>query len=133
MSRIYFMSDLLSASFMPRGECGAWQPFYAWLYVISNVLIAAAYITIFFLILTAYIQGRTSKLPVHVTHRQALAMRVIYGSFILLCGIGHIEGVMSFFMPQYHLYAVWHWLTAVVSWAAVFATAKLRNRLIPGV
>lgn len=126
-------SELLSTRFSPRGECGDWVPGYAWLYVISSVLIMAAYVTIFALIALAYLQGRTSKAPVNITRRQVFAMRFTYGSFILFCGIGHLEGAISFFTPQYHLYAVWHFMTAVISWAAVFVTAKLRNRLIPGV
>jgi two-component system, sensor histidine kinase and response regulator len=125
--------QLLSTRFSPRGECGEWVPGYAWLYVISSILIMAAYVTIFALIALAYLQGRTSKAPVNITRRQVLSMRITYAAFILFCGIGHLEGVMSFFTPQYHLYAVWHAMTAVASWAAVFVTAKLRNRLIPGV
>lgn len=118
---------------MPRGACGLWDRDYAWLYVISNVMIAAAYMAIFGLILTAYLQGRKHSAPMEITRRQMFSMRFIYGSFILLCGIGHLEGALAFFFPQYHLYAVWHAITAAVSWAAVFVTARLRNRLIPGV
>lgn len=126
-------SHLLSTQFVPRGECGNWMEGYAWLYVLSNILIAAAYVTMFVLIGLAYLQGRTSSAPVKITRRQVLSMRIVYGSFILLCGIGHLEGAMAFFTPRYHLYAVWHFATAVASWAAVFVTARLRNRLIPGV
>lgn len=127
------LDRILSTDFMPRGHCGAWDGGYAWLYVISNVLIAAAYIAIFLLLVLAYCQGRRSTTPLHITRRQVFSMRIIYGSFILLCGIGHLEGATSFFYPQYHLYAIWHGLTAIVSWGAVFMTARLRNRMIPGV
>ncbi len=127
------LDSLLSTQFSPRGECGNWIPGYAWLYVISNILIMAAYVTIFFLIALAYLQGRQSTAPVSITRRQVFSMRLVYGAFILFCGIGHLEGAMSFFTPRYHLYAVWHFMTAIISWAAVFITAKLRNRLIPGV
>jgi hypothetical protein len=127
------MNNLFSTDFMPRGQCGSWDAGFVWLYVISNVLICAAYVAIFALLMLAYWQGRRSSAPVNITRQQAFSMRIIYGSFILFCGIGHLEGALAFFRPQYHLYAVWHALTAAVSWAAVFITARLRNRLIPGV
>lgn len=118
---------------MPRGQCGAWDGGYAWLYVISNVMISAAYIAIFLLLVLAYFQGRRSSTPLQITRSQLFSMRIIYGSFILFCGIGHLEGAAAFFHPQYHLYAAWHAATALVSWLAVFMTARLRNRMIPGV
>lgn len=118
---------------MPRGQCGDWDGGFMWLYVISNVMISAAYVAIFVLLLAAYIQGRRSKEPLNITRAQVFSMRLIYGSFILFCGIGHLEGALAFFHPQYHLYAAWHAATALISWAAVFMTARLRNRMIPGV
>lgn len=124
---------MFSTDFMPRGQCGAWEPAYAWLYVISNVLISAAYVAIFVLLAIAYFQGKRSSEPLNITRRQLFTMRLVYGSFILFCGIGHLEGALSFFRPQYHLYAVWHAITACASWAAVFVTATLRNRMLPGV
>jgi hypothetical protein len=125
--------QLLSTQFSPRGECGEWAPAYAYLYVISSVLIVAAYVTIFALLALAYLQGRQTTEPVKITRRQVFTQRIAYGAFILFCGVGHMEGALAFFTPQYHLYAVWHAMTAIASWAAVFVTAKLRNRLIPGV
>lgn len=127
------IEKLLSTDFMPRGNCGDWDRSYVWLYVTSNILIFAAYLAIFCLLVAAYWQGRRFTSPLSITRKQVFSMRVVYGSFILLCGIGHLEGAAAFFHPQYHLYAVWHFITACVSWMAVFVTARLRNRMIPGV
>lgn len=44
------------------------------------------------------------------------AFRGWFAAFIFACGVGHLEGVISFFWTQYHLFAQWHLLTAIVSW-----------------
>lgn len=120
---------------MTRGECGNWHPGFVWLYVMSNVLIAASYFIIPFVIGIAIWRARDGRAPqINITQGQARLMRYSFAGFILFCGLGHLlDGVMSFFYPRYHLVAVWHAMTAVASWFAVFAVAKMRHRIIPGV
>lgn len=130
------MSDFLAATFSTefaqRGACGNWHPAFVWLYVLSQMLIFAAYMAIPFALGVAMFRGRNSAPAAYISRRQLLWMRVMFAAFIFFCGVGHLEGVLSFFHPQYHLYAIWHFLTAAASWGAVLVVAKMRHRIIPG-
>lgn len=98
--------------FVPRGDCGNWNDAMAWVYKISNLAIFAAYMAIPILLLTT---------TFHFRKVIALSsIRIAFGAFILFCGLGHLEGAVSFFWPTYHFFAVWHSVTAAVSWVVVF-------------
>lgn len=124
-----FITLAISSDFAKRGECGNWHPGFVWLYVLSQALIFAAYMAIPFVLLV-----RKQHVPAfQISRNQITIMRWTFGAFIFLCGIGHLEGVVAFFRPHYHLYAIWHCLTAMASWAAVCVAARMRYRLIPGI
>lgn len=105
------MWEIFDASlFMPRGQCGAWSPIWRNVYMLANVLIFAAYMIIPMALVRfrfVRILGRMRKI------------RVLVAAFILTCGIGHLEGVVSFWWPAYHVFALWNLITAGVSWATV--------------
>ena len=101
-----WISILFSSDFTARGTCGNWHPNFVYLYVISNLLITAAYLALGLALLnnaTHPAKGRVS-----ITRNQAFRSRLVFGLFILVCGIGHSEGAMSFIRPYYHLFAAWH-------------------------
>lgn len=126
------MRELFDASrFMPRGQCGDWEPWVRSLYVSSNLLIFAAYLTIPIILTVALFSRLRSLDP--LTKREHFRARVVYSAFILFCGVGHFEGVVSFAWPNYHLFAFWDLATAVVSWVAVVETFRLRAKIITGV
>lgn len=128
-----FLTLAMSTDFVGRGQCGNWHTSFVWLYVISNLMIFAAYVAIPFVLGMAMFRGRHPGPPTYISHHQLFWMRVTFAAFILFCGIGHLEGVISFFRPTYHLYAIWHSLTAIASWGAVIVVAKMRYRILPGV
>lgn len=127
-----FFALAMSADFAKRGDCGNWHPWFVWLYVLSNILIFSAYMAIPLVLGAAMFRKRSFE-PIYISRRQATWMRLAFAAFIFSCGIGHLEGALSFFSPRYHLYALWHFITAAFSWAAVFAVVKLRHRIIPGI
>lgn len=55
------------------------------------------------------------------------AVRVAVAAFVLSCGIGHLEGVISFYWPAYHLFAAWHVITAACSWWAILVLIWFRG------
>ncbi len=104
--------------FMPHGACYLWQPVLVWLHVLSDSLIAMAYVvipaTLFYFI------RRRRDLPFDW-------MVIFFGVFIIACGATHAIEVWN----------VWHgsyWIAAgvkVVTALASIPTAVLLIRLIP--
>lgn len=109
-----------STMFMPRGHCGDWVPAFKFLYVMGNALTFSAYMAIpaglFFLSFSWDKVAKSSK------------VRVLFSLFIVVCGLDHLEGVVSFEWPAYHFFAVWKCLVAAVSWLAVFGLVAERRR-----
>ena len=105
-----------SGDFVPRGECGDWSPFWFWLYVTSNWLIAASYVGLFVLLVASWYFGPQS--------RNTIKIIIWFGAFILLCGLGHFEGAwLAWEWPNYRVFALWHSLTAGVSAYTLFLMA----------
>lgn len=128
------ISDLFSTAFVPRHHCGEWGGLYVTLYVFGAVLISTAYMAIPSILAWASRFERVAGYdPPALCRRDRNVVRSTYALFILLCGIGHFEGVLAFIAPTYHLYAVWHFVTGLVSWAAVFVTFRMRLRIVTGV
>lgn len=131
-----------SARFMPRGECGGWLIWIEQVYAYSHLAISVAYFAIPAILLLAAAQelaARQAGRPelahavTDLTAAERTQARAAYALFILTCGIGHFEGLVSFSWPNYHLFAFWHALTALISWWAVFVTFRLRAKIITGV
>lgn len=128
------MRDPQSAGWVPRGDCGPWTEALRSIYEQSNLLITVAYWMIGLTLLWAiFIERKGDAPPPTVTTKDRYILRGTYGLFIVICGTGHLEGVLSFSWPNYPVFAAWDALTAAVSWVAVGVTIRYRERLILGV
>ncbi|MBI3145053.1 MAG: HAMP domain-containing histidine kinase [Pseudogulbenkiania sp.] len=114
----YLISLLSDERFMPHGHCYLWIPELLWLNVISDGLIALAYLTI--PITLVYFIRKRRDLPFNW-------MFGAFGVFILACGSTHVMDIWTIWHPDYWLSAFVKALTAVAS----VVTAVLLVKLIP--
>ncbi|MBC8052404.1 MAG: HAMP domain-containing histidine kinase [Sphingobacteriaceae bacterium] len=112
-----FFSNIFSTEYWPaRWHCGKWTDFHGWLYIISDVMIWAAYFAIPFLLFRM------------ITKRTDLPFPKIFWlfiAFILLCGLTHLIDAVIFWWPAYRLSAVIRFVAGVVSLFTVYALYKI--------
>lgn len=122
MEQLYeFIVQLFGTESWPaRWVCGIWSPFHGWLYIISDLLIWAAYFVIPIYILR-YLYKKNVSLP---------RIFWLFAGFILFCGLTHLMDAIIFYWPAYRLSAFIRLLTAVVSWATVIAIFKIFPSLL---
>jgi PAS domain S-box-containing protein len=114
-----FLDALFSSGpFMPHGYCYMWVPGLVWLHVISDSLIALAYLSIPFTL--AYFVRRRTDLPFDW-------MFLAFGVFILACGATHAMEVWNLWHADYWLAGAIKAITAMAS----LVTAVLLVRLVP--
>jgi PAS domain S-box-containing protein len=114
-----FLIALLSPNdFMPHGFCYSWNAGLVWLHVISDSLIALAYLSI--PVTLVYFIRKRRDLPFHW-------MFVCFGVFILACGATHAMEVWTLWHANYWLSGAVKVVTAVAS----LTTAVLLVKLIP--
>jgi two-component system, cell cycle sensor histidine kinase and response regulator CckA len=101
-----FFRKLFSSDFMPHGTCYLWNPAVLWLNVISDLLIAAAYYAIPFLLIRFWQKRRD------LTFRWIF---VAFGVFIVACGTTHLMGAIVAWVPVYRLDGVIKAITAAAS------------------
>ena len=107
---------LADANFMPHGTCYRWEPGVVWLHVISDGLIFLSYVAI------------SSILVLFVLRRRDLPfdwMFMMFGAFIVACGIGHLLDVIMIWKPMYWLSGSERALTATVSVATAIVLVPL--------
>jgi len=105
--------------FIPHGHCYLWKPGLVWLHVISDSLIALAYVAISTTL--AYLVYKTrQEIPFHW-------MFLAFGSFIVACGSTHFMDVWTLWRPTYWLSGTLKALTAVAS----VTTAVILPFLVP--
>ncbi len=107
-----------TTGFMPHGHCYLWKPELLWLNVISDSLIALAYMTIPCTLL--YFVRKRRDIPFDW-------MLVAFGIFILACGATHIMEIWAIWNPSYWLIGFIKAITAVAS----VVTAILLVKLVP--
>lgn len=107
-----------SQGFMPHGHCFLWIPSILWTSVISDALIALAYLSI--PVSLIYFIRKRRDMPFDW-------MFVAFGVFILACGATHVVDIWVVWYPDYVLSVSLKAITAVAS--VVTAVAMLR--LIP--
>jgi PAS domain S-box-containing protein len=107
-----------SGPFMPHGYCYMWYPGLVWLHVVSDSLIALAYLSIPFSLL--YFVRKRRDLPFHW-------MFACFGIFILACGATHAMEVWTLWHANYWVSGSIKAITALVS----VPTAILLVRLMP--
>jgi PAS domain S-box-containing protein len=107
-----------SDGFMPHGYCYLWNPGLVWLHLISDVLIAVAYLSIPLTLF--YFVRRRRDLPFHW-------MFLCFGAFIVSCGATHAMEVWNLWHANYWLAGIVKGVTAVAS----VSTALLLIPLVP--
>jgi signal transduction histidine kinase len=112
------ISTLAAGAFIPHGYCYLWERGLVWLHVVSDTLIAASYFSL------------PAALAYFVYKRRDIAFKslfVMFGVFILACGLTHVMGVWTIWVPAYWLDGGVKAATALVS----LATAVMIWPLIP--
>jgi PAS domain S-box-containing protein len=104
-----------SDSFMPHGYCYLWKPGLVWLHVITDVLIAGAYLSI--PVTLFYFVRRRRDLPFHW-------MFLSFGAFIISCGATHAMEVWNLWHANY-------WLAGAVKGVTALASVSTALLLIP--
>ena len=102
----------------PHGYCLLWEPGLIWTHVVSDALIAAAYFSI------PFVLGRL------LTKRKDVEfgwMVGLFAVFIFACGMTHIMGIVTLWIPAYG----WEALIKVITALASVATAALLIPLLP--
>jgi len=113
------LKDLFSSEqFMPHGHCYLWKPGVVWLHVISDALIALAYISIPFTLVHFIRQRRDMPFS---------WMFLCFGMFIIACGATHMMDIWTLWTPTYWLAGLVKAVTALAS----VPTAILLVRLVP--
>ena len=116
------MDDLINLlrdeRFMPHGHCYLWVPALLWTNIISDALIALAYLSI--PITLVYFIYKRRDIPFDW-------MFAAFGVFILACGSTHVMDIWTIWHPDYWLSAMIKAITAIAS----VITAVLLFRLVP--
>jgi len=117
-----FLSRLFDTSgFPPRWTCGNWTTGHGWLHILSDLGVWSAYVAIPCVLI--YFLLRRRDLPFR-------KIFLLFGAFILACGTTHLMEAIIFWWPAYRLAGVIKLLTAVVSWATVFALIPVVPRVL---
>ncbi len=104
--------------YMPHGMCLLWQPWLVFLWAGSDLLIFLSYTAIPVALLT--VLRRRKDIPYS-------GLVVLFASFILLCGLTHLMGIVTLWYPIYPWVGLLKLATGFVS----AATAIVLFRLIP--
>ena len=113
---VEFFSQLFQTEdWPPRWFCGTWTEFHGWLYIFSDMTIWLAYFIIPVIII--WTLQKQPKIPFS-------PIFLLFGAFILFCGLTHLIDALIFWWPGYRLSALIRFLTAGVSMLTVFALIK---------
>jgi PAS domain S-box-containing protein len=117
-----FFAQIFSADgFPPRWQCGNWSSFHGWLYVASDLGVWSAYTAIPAVLV--YFVWRKTTIPFK-------GLFLLFGAFILACGLTHLLDAIMFWWPAYRLLGLVEFLTAAVSWATVVALVPIVPRAL---
>jgi len=114
----YLKALFSSEGFMPHGHCYLWTPELLWLNIVSDSVIALAYLSI--PITLVYFVRKRKDLPFNW-------MFGAFGIFILACGTTHVLDIWTIWNPSYWLAGFIKAITA----AASIVTAVLLVKLVP--
>ncbi|MGE0605707.1 MAG: ATP-binding protein [Pirellulales bacterium] len=107
--------------FMPRWHCGNWTDGHGWLHIVSDIAVWGAYLAIPCVLV--YFASRRPDLPFR-------KIFWLFGAFILACGTTHLMEAVLFWWPAYRLAGVLKLITAVISWATVYALIPITPRVL---
>jgi signal transduction histidine kinase/ActR/RegA family two-component response regulator len=113
------LQQFFSTNFLPpHGFCFLWLPEIVWLHVAADALIALAYFSI--PLALWHFARRRPDMPF-------TKVFLLFATFITLCGITHVMGIVVLWLPAYGLQGLLMLLTGLVSGA----TALFVWRLMP--
>lgn len=111
----YVIKFFQFSGFPARWMCGDWSDFHGWLYIISNIVIWAAYFTIPIILL--YFVYKRKDLPFK-------KLIILFTLFILFCGLTHLVDAVIFWYPIYRVNAFLLFGTAIVSFFTALTLKK---------
>lgn len=97
---------LAQSYYIPHGHCYLWQTPLVSLYIVSDALIAIAYFSIPAMLI--YFVRKRSDIPFSKVF-------ILFGAFIILCGLGHLFDIWTLWHPDYWLVGIERAATALVS------------------
>lgn len=101
------LKNLLSSSqYIPHGHCYLWQTPLVGLHVVSDALIAIAYLSIPAMLI--YFVHKREDIPFSKVF-------MLFGAFIVLCGTGHLLDIWTLWYPVYWMAGIERAITAIVS------------------
>jgi PAS domain S-box-containing protein len=112
---------LSQGGFLPHGVCLAWAPSLLTLYLVADLLIAAAYLSI--PVTIAYLVRRRGDLPFNWIF-------LLFAAFLVASGLTHLIEVGTLWYPYYWLAGAVKAVTALVSVAAAIALIWLMPGLL---
>lgn len=110
-----------SSGFPPRWTCGSWTSGHGWLHILSDLGVWSAYLAIPCVL--GYYLLRKKDVPFR-------SVFLLFGAFILACGTTHLMEAVIFWWPAYRLAGVIKLITALVSWATVFALIRVVPKVL---
>lgn len=113
--------EVLATYFIPHGHCYLWKPGLVWLHALSDSLITLAYFLI------------PLELILIVKKRHDIPfdwMFMLFGSFIICCGMTHLTEVWTMWHPDYWFSGLLKAVTAVVSLCTTFVLGTLIPQLL---
>jgi signal transduction histidine kinase len=112
------IAELFDTSGFPaRWNCGNWSPLHGWSHILADLAIAAAYSVIPFA-LAAYWWFKRNEMAFP-------RLFWLFAAFIFSCGATHVMEAVIFYHPAYRFAALLKAVTAVASWATVFALFRI--------
>ena len=103
----FFLNLFNTSDFPARWQSGNWSSFHGWMYIISDLMMAVAFISIPVLILRYIIKNRCSA-KVKNTY-------IVFGSFLVACGFALLSDAIIFWVPAYRLSALFRLFAGVFS------------------
>jgi signal transduction histidine kinase/CheY-like chemotaxis protein len=110
------------STLIPHGACLLWKPELIWINAVSDTLIAGALFTTAF-VLGFYVWRRRSEVMFRGVF-WALAI------FAAVCGVTHLESILTLWVPAYDIEAVTKGVLALISLAVAAAMLLMRPRLL---
>ena len=107
---------LAASGALPHGVCFAWDSGLLWSHVVSDALIAASYFSIPVALVLFVRRRRDIPFP---------GLFLLFGLFIVSCGLTHVIDVWTLWHPDYWLSAAARALTALSSVPTAIATVWL--------
>ena len=102
----------------PHGYCLLWEPELIWSHVVADTIIAAAYFSI------PVVLWRLLRMRRDIEFGWMVGL---FAVFILACGMTHVMGILTLWVPAYG----WEAVIKVVTAAASLGTAALLVPLLP--